>query len=295
MVTGVIFIVVAVAAALSFLVSSGTISPASNTPTNTPQPEQHATDTPEIDEWSATGTALYLQTVPATIDYCFWLTPTPTFTPTLPYTPDAWQATGTAIYEATFPPILPTNTPDVPRAWCNNIPSPTPTLTPLSLGMVAEPTKAAATNKPPPTRAIVNNNPPGLVGNNAGWHSAPPALAPAVVENVIPLPTSSDKQQPTKTHEAAIIAVTSAYCVYYPEFLVSNTGGKSGAISWAIMHEQSGLYASLGTVDKIHAGASVVFNAPAALEFGRYTLYLNNAAVQSVDCLPPEKTAEAAP
>jgi hypothetical protein len=98
-------------------------------------PVMPETETPAatLDDWSATGTALYLATITPTIDYCHWLTPTATFTPTLEFTPDSWQATGTAIFYATYPPVTATPTPDFPHAWCNNIPTFTPTMTPLSL------------------------------------------------------------------------------------------------------------------------------------------------------------------
>jgi hypothetical protein len=89
------------------------------------------TSTP--DAWSATGTALYNATITPTVDYCWWLTPTATSTVTPEFTPDAWSATGTAVYYATNPAKEATATPDAPQAWCDHIPTLTPTFTPLSI------------------------------------------------------------------------------------------------------------------------------------------------------------------
>ncbi len=101
--------------------ASPTFTP-SSTPTRMP-----FTVTP--DSWGATGTAIFLGTQPPTLDYCWWLTPSPTFTPTLPYTPDAWQATGTAVYMATNPAVSPTSPP--PRELCTDYQPFTATITPL--------------------------------------------------------------------------------------------------------------------------------------------------------------------
>ncbi len=60
----------------------------------------------------------------ATMDYCYWLTPSPEPSPTLAYTPDSWGATGTAVYYATNPPQTPTPLP--PRELCDNVPTWTP-------------------------------------------------------------------------------------------------------------------------------------------------------------------------
>jgi hypothetical protein len=74
-----------------------------------------------LDDWSLTGTALALATASPTLDYCYFLTPSPTATNTpLPITPDEWAMTGTAFKLATGTPTgtpLPTQAP--PRAWCD--------------------------------------------------------------------------------------------------------------------------------------------------------------------------------
>lgn len=100
------------------------------TDTSTVTPSATRTVTP--DSWGRTGTALARATASETptptntADYCDWLTPSPTFTPTLPFTPDAWSATGTAIYLATNPPATPT--PELPRELCTDLPTATLTL-----------------------------------------------------------------------------------------------------------------------------------------------------------------------
>lgn len=128
-----------VGAGLWMLVGASAPRPAEPTSIQTPSPAATATATseaaasPTLDAWSITGTALVYATASPTIDFCWWLTPTATATATLPYTPDAWQATGTALYLATNPPTTATPTPDAPRVWCNHIPEPSPTITPLNL------------------------------------------------------------------------------------------------------------------------------------------------------------------
>lgn len=106
-----------------------------------PAATESATETPlpiytfTPDAWGLTGTALAFTTASptpsatATLDYCWWLTPSPTPTPTLPFTPDAWGATGTAVYLATSPAV--TETPPPPRELCGSYP--TWTITPLAL------------------------------------------------------------------------------------------------------------------------------------------------------------------
>lgn len=84
--------------------------------------------TATIDPWSATGTALFFSTATATLDYCWFLTPSPTATNTqIPVTLDSWGATGTALAPTIAPTQLPTQQP--PKAWCDI--APTPTLTPF--------------------------------------------------------------------------------------------------------------------------------------------------------------------
>lgn len=97
------------------------------TPTNTTMP------TATMDDWQLTGTALFYVTTTATetptftptptatMDYCWYLTPTatPTSSPVF-VTPDAWAATGTAIFrDLTTPTPEMTPTPPPPRALCD--------------------------------------------------------------------------------------------------------------------------------------------------------------------------------
>lgn len=131
------------------------------------------TESPTLDSWDMTGTALAVAGASPTIDYCFWLTPTDTPPPTVESV-DAWSATGTAVYEATHPYQSPTPTPDVPQAWCNNIPSPTPTLTALKIGTQATDTPAP-TATPMPT-LTETRQPAATVGGGGGYiPPAPPA------------------------------------------------------------------------------------------------------------------------
>jgi hypothetical protein len=106
------------------------------TPTATPSLTPSATNTLTPDFWGRTGTALVRFTATATytpsstptatntLIYCYWLTPSPTFTPTLAFTPDSWGRTGTAIYMATHPFQTPTLAP--PRELCLDVPTWTP-------------------------------------------------------------------------------------------------------------------------------------------------------------------------
>ena len=108
-------------------------------------PLQAATQTPTaiptLDEWSATGTALFFATaqVTPTIDYCWFLTPSPVPSSTpLPITPDAWALQGTQIALSTgTPTFTPVPTQAPPRAWCDlQTPIFTPAFTPFPLSTV---------------------------------------------------------------------------------------------------------------------------------------------------------------
>lgn len=92
-------------------------------------------ETPTIDDWSLTGTAMLFVVASPTLDYCWFLTPTasPSLTP-LPVTPDSWGIEGTRIALLTGTPTatpLPTQAP--PRAWCDLEISPTATFTPWAI------------------------------------------------------------------------------------------------------------------------------------------------------------------
>jgi hypothetical protein len=103
---------------------------ASATPTRTTSPT--SSPTPSPDAWGRTGTAMARSTMTETpaVDYCGWLTPSPSPFPTLEYTPDSWGATGTAVYEREHP----TGTPwGLPRELCLDVPQWTPTFTPFPL------------------------------------------------------------------------------------------------------------------------------------------------------------------
>lgn len=104
---------------------------ANTTPTQTPTPTNTPAATATLDDWSLTGTAAFFATqtptptLTPTMDYCWFLTPSPVPTETpIPVTPDAWALEGTAIYLATqtlTPTPYPTQVP--PRALCDYIPT----------------------------------------------------------------------------------------------------------------------------------------------------------------------------
>lgn len=163
---------------------------------------------PTADEWGLTGTAMFLATSPptptptATLDYCWWLTPTNEPTATLPYTPDAWQATGTAVYYATFPPQLPTSAP--PRELCTNFATWTPNASEPTATFTAafsdifwtlEPGDSpivTQTFTPAPTLAVRQTQIPQVV-----YQTAAPQLIPmtvVVTQNVQSAPQVVERQ-----------------------------------------------------------------------------------------------------
>jgi hypothetical protein len=135
------------------------------------------------------------------------LTPTNTPYPTLIYTPDAWQATGTAIYLADNPPIEPTPTPDVPQAWCNNIPTHTPTMTALSLEPLAPLNTATFTPTMTPLKLGGGSLPDGQPVNVA--QSAAPQTWDIILPTVgPPYDISATPRPPRQTKTPIIIIVT---------------------------------------------------------------------------------------
>lgn len=121
------------------------------------------TNTITPDSWGRTGTAIARATETptptetntteptTTLDYCWWLTPTATHTPTLEFTPDPWGRTGTAVYVATNPAR--TSTPGPARELCTDLPriTNTPSLTPLPLRAEVSPEYTLSTLGPPNT------------------------------------------------------------------------------------------------------------------------------------------------
>lgn len=183
-------------------------TPATAAPRPTIYRTETATITPTLDAWAMTGTAMMYITASATLDYCFWLTPTGTFTPTLEHTPDEWSATGTAAYEATYPPQTATHTPDVPRVWCNNIPTVTPTFTRLAgLTTTATAIPPTETSTPLPT----NTQPPPPPNDNGGGSlpgmpTPPPDVLPTFEPPTVAPPTiaPTKTKKPKKTVTATI-------------------------------------------------------------------------------------------
>jgi hypothetical protein len=191
-------------------------------PTFTPTDEPTiapATATPTLDPWSATGTALVHQTASptftptATADYCWFLTPSPTPSPTLNATPDSWQATGTAVYFLTTTPTEyapPTQPP--PRAWCDYTPEPTPTRFEILSAIetqAAKPTfTLTPTNTPRFVFPTVDSSGPAGSGGTGSLPGLPPTAAPPInppiVLPTLPLPTIAKTKRPTRTPTATI-------------------------------------------------------------------------------------------
>lgn len=160
-----------------------------------------ATNTP--DSWSLTGTALFLATTTATFtptattDFCAFLTPTATATPTLIYTPDAWQLRGTEVWLEEHPPTeTPVPQPTTPKSWCDFYLTPSPTRTRIvgTIIPTAEPTATAT-----PTRQFADLVDPGNLYTyptiEAPYHDPGPIVAPPTP---LPLPTTLPTVKPTR-------------------------------------------------------------------------------------------------
>jgi len=218
-------------------------------PTNTS--EATNTPTPTPDSWGKTGTALLLITASATQDYCWWLTPTPTITPTVAYTLDAWQLDGTAIfYQTTTPTPALSPTAPPPRALCDYV---TPTLTPLPLrsrrttgtpglgepSYLESPTLAPTRTPQPPTLTAL---PPLVINTSiaAGYQppaaaqptALPPIIRPPLVNTVIVIVTvtpavtnqpevTDEPNTPTKTATPTHTVTATATPTETPTFTAS--------------------------------------------------------------------------
>ncbi len=297
----------------------GTLQPIPTEPTRrpslTPEPP-----TQTLDAWSATGTALLFATASPTIDYCWWLTPTATNTPTPIFTPDAWSATGTAIYEATNPPQTATATPYAPRAWCDSEPS--ATFTPLSLFQTTQtPTPSAtptSTIKPLPTSTFVVAPQPQVVipqpptnfptiqpiqatptrQRKTRTPTATLTSTPTATETPTGTPTSTEipTQAPTAIPSLALIFKD---CSMTPTFIVQNVGSDQMNIPWMILYQDEIIFAGLWEhLPTLSAGvAQLPWRGPD----GFYYLVIPDIGSYEVLCsLPtpthePEVTAEITP
>jgi hypothetical protein len=181
-------------------------------PTNTDIP----TNTPTLDDWSLSGTALFFSTSTATftwtptLDYCWWLTPSPTpsVTPNQPTaTLDDWSLAGTQVFiEAHTLTPTPPPTQRPPRALCDGAPSPEPLSTEeptrdrpfptLDLPILPPPTwtnvppqPAAPVYQPPPEiQQVVITSPPQVVIVTSPPQIPPPVL---IVVTATPLPATA--------------------------------------------------------------------------------------------------------
>ncbi len=182
-----------------------------------------ATNTP--DAWGATGTALANATVSptptasATLDYCYWLTPTSTPSPTAANTPDAWGATGTAVYAATNPPQSPT--PEPPRELCVERPQVTATWTPFpfpqlsgfgglsglsTLAASATATRAPITWTPSPVPQQSNSGAAPAPAGPPVVVTSPPVIVQvtSIVIQQQPIIITATRRPPTLTPSATI-------------------------------------------------------------------------------------------
>lgn len=235
------------------------------TQTETVHAAPTSSPTSTLDNWSLTGTALIFATASATPtasptqDFCGFLTPTATASPTLPYTPDAWMKTGTAVFYLTStatPHLDPTAT--TPRSWCD---VKTATLTPFPLRGSTTETPGASVLPPTSTLVPPSSTPrpqiPPMQPTSAPLilpTDAPPVYVPPTLP---PPPTTASTRRPTRTPtETATTTMTSSatltntpsatdapnFNIYqadctpgYPSFGVQNIGAPLGAyVLWDI-------------------------------------------------------------
>lgn len=179
-----------------FMLMTSRAAPAA-LPTAIATETQAATETPTLDSWDMTGTAIANATASPTVDYCFWLTPTNTPLPTVE-TVDSWGATGTAVYLATHPHQTATPTPDFPKAWCNN--RPTATLT-------QERISTQSTETPAPTFTSAPTNTATSAGGN-GYNPPVPPVPPGYTVlptvDLIALPTAAPTITPTQNSDSGL-------------------------------------------------------------------------------------------
>lgn len=194
-----------------------------------PTIEPSATPSPTntLDSWSATGTALVFQPPTATVDFCWFLTPTRTPTPILLVTADAWSATGTAIWRERNPAtpfVEPTAT--TPRSWCDIEPA-TRTPTPILLRRETE----TETLTPTKTFTVVNIGGGNGGGGNSGGGSVivpqiPPTYAPVQPTQIMPTlppPTVERTKKPKKTKTATPTATFTEIPSLTPTFTETPT------------------------------------------------------------------------
>ena len=199
--------------------------------------------TATLDSWAVYGTSIALTTATATPDYCWFLTPSPTPSPTsMPVTPDSWGIRGTEIALMTgTPSATPLPTQEFPRAWCNiqvtatftpfPLPSMGQTITPVTSTAIPTATNVPPTPVPPtaiptvtatkfpdlvlPTQAqptaipvqVVVTSPPIVVTSPPVVVTSPPVVITATsAPTVTPTATPSPTVTPTETATATATA-----------------------------------------------------------------------------------------
>lgn len=169
-----------------------------------------ATAPATLDDWSATGTAMLYATASATftptatVDYCGWLTPTATHTPTLIYTPDEWALTGTAVFYLTSTATtVPEPSPTTPRSWCDyEKATPTRELVRPQVTLATptpQPPTASPTNTPRFAFPTANGAGPALPATSLPPIIVPTDLPPIILPPTDMPPTATNTRKPTKT------------------------------------------------------------------------------------------------
>lgn len=239
------------------------------------------TPVPTLDDWSATGTALLYATASPTLDYCWFLTPTATASPTLIYTPDAWQRTGTAVHLATNPPQTIIPQPTTPRSWCDYQ---TPTFTPLALTFNNS-SESTAIPSATTTPSATSTHTATLVISVGGGGGLPqptafiiqPTSAPATA---VILPTSippTKKPKKTKTPTLTPIPAPNFYLIYAGcDFIIFQSDADVTA-RWSF--EAAGAFVS-GESSNIKMPSSAVVTVPAFAE----KFYIEGVLIAELHC-----------
>lgn len=285
-----------------------------------------------LDAWSATGTALVFQPPTATVDYCWFLTPSPTPTPFPLYTPDAWQATGTAIWVRENPPtawIQPTAT--TPKSWCDYE---TATPTPSPFVLATRTPIASITATPSPTRKPSLASVPGGISPSFPVQAVQPtAPAPVIVPTLAP-PTSEPTRRPKKTKTPTVtpsatftetatatptftatatatptetpsptatlipvVVVLFNDCTAgYPTAIIQSVGTYSQPVVWDLVYQGEGLPVAASGVWQPHEltpPAAALVSAPLWTRIsGVYRLSLDGVFVTDIVCHAPTVTPE---
>ncbi len=249
---------------------------------------------PTLDSWAMTGTAIVNAQPTPTMDYCWFLTPSPmpTWTP-IPVTPDAWARAGTAIALQTGTPThTPTATQPPPRAWCDLAIPATPTpLQPPTIAPLEE-LFSSPTARPTDLPQLTLNRAPQQFqpAPVQGAQIVPTPIPQIVVQTVVitqPPPTAvvlpTNTLQPTGT-PAFILR---GHCEYgYPFFESFVAPMPLDWVQWAIL--SGGDYVAAGIWDY---STPYPIQSAAALGTGEFTLevfryWAEDSVSIGIECQP---------